>query len=482
MNFLIYSIFFLVHIIGIIMAINAILNVQSPQGTVTWAICLVIFPYITIPIYFILGRNKFYGYTQNKKIAFKKIDKFLSLVQKKIFSENSPRLTKKIKELQNTLNELNGISFTNNNYAKILIDGDETFREIFSEIKKAKKYILVQFFIIRNDIIGNELKNLLIEKARENVNIFVLYDEMGCHKLPEKYLDDLTENRINICPFHTTKGKYNILQINFRNHRKIVIVDGEVSFIGGLNVGDEYLGRIKKYGNWRDTFVKLKGPSVLCSQISFLKDWFWSNDELINLSWELEKTIKKENSEIGNQKVLIIPSGPENEINCLNLVCIELINNAKDKIWFASPYFVPDETILTALRLAALRGVKIKIIIPHYSDNILVHLSSFSFYKDLNIKNIQVYRYKRGFMHQKVILVDDNIASIGTANLDNRSLRLNFEISAIINDKTTSEIIEKMLIKDIENSYEVDLANSYKNLSYLFKFVTNFVRLFSPIL
>lgn len=361
------------------------------------------------------------------------------------------------------------------NNADLLIDGEDTFASIFEGIERAKSYILIQFFIIKDDNLGRQLKSRLKDKAKEGVRIYFIYDEVGSYALPQSYLEDLRSSGINVVNFHSRKGPSNRFQINFRNHRKIVLVDGVVCWIGGHNVGDEYLGKGAKFDFWRDTHLKIEGPATLPVQLSFLEDWHWATDQTIELDWQAALTSK------GGKDILIIPSGPADRLETAGLMFTHSINSARKRIWIASPYFVPDEGIIKALQLAGLRGVDVRILIPDEPDHKLVYLAAFSFFEQAGKSGVKFYRYTKGFMHQKTMLIDDNTAAVGTANFDNRSFRLNFEITAFIIDHDFAREVEKMFLEDFGNSLIMP-ANALAEKPFWFKLLVRLARLTSPLL
>lgn len=281
---------------------------------------------------------------------------------------------------------------------------------------------------------------------------------------------------IQVYNFHTQKGIKNRFQVNFRNHRKIVVVDGESGWIGGHNIGDEYLSKNKKFGHWRDTHIKITGPSVITVQKVFTEDWYWASESFIEyLQWKPLPSQKE------NKKVLIMPSSPADILETVSLMFLQAINSATKRIWISSPYFVPDSAIIKALQLAGLRGVDVRILIPKKADHILVYLAAFTYFKNVSATGVKFFRYNDGFLHQKAMLLDDSHATVGTTNLDNRSLRLNFEITALIADNSFAQEIERMFENDFSHSYEVKIAEMEKK-PLLFKLSTRLARLTAPVL
>ena len=276
-------------------------------------------------------------------------------------------------------------------------------------------------------------------------------------------------------PFDTTKGLVNRLQINFRNHRKIVVVDGKTAFVGGHNVGDEYMGREKRFGPWRDTHAWYQGPVVAMIQLSFLEDWYWSTREALPLDWEMRP------ADNGNMTFLTLPSGPADKLQTCSLFFTQAINMAKERLWIVSPYFVPAEDVTSALQLAVLRGVDVRIMLPLKPDHLLVYLASFAYIGELEKLGVKFFRYKPGFLHQKVMLVDDSMACVGTANFDNRSFHLNFEITMVGLDDRFIGDVEKMLLNDFRSCVPAT-AKDYERRWIGFKVGVKIARLFSPIL
>ncbi|CAN0595355.1 unnamed protein product, partial [Ectocarpus sp. 12 AP-2014] len=327
-------------------------------------------------------------------------------------------------ELQ-VLCKLGRQSFTSNNRCALLRDGEATFDAVFEAMEDARRYILLEFYIVRSDKVGQRIKSILKRKLAEGVEVWFLYDDIGSVGLPRKYLTELADAGARVASFGDGNIRRRRFQINFRNHRKLLVCDGHTGFVGGINLGDEYLGTAMDQEPWRDTHCQISGPAVTGLQLAWLEDWNWASSEFPELSWEPDITPD------GDQEVLILPTGPADTYETCALFFLNCINNARERIWIASPYFVPDFQIMNALQLAALRGVDVRIIIPEKSDNWLIKIAAYSYLVQACQAGVGIYRYQPGFMHQKVILVDNRYAAVGTANMDNRSMRLNFEITAI---------------------------------------------------
>ena len=463
----------LIQILGILSAIRAVMDARTPQGAIAWAIALIAFPYVALPLFWIFGKRKFVGYVIERRGALSEAGPIARKVRHALLDRGLLITTDHARALP--FERLAKLPFTTGNDAELLVDGDATFASIFAGIEKARDYILVQFYIIRDDQVGQQLQEHLLERARAGVRVYVLYDEIGSYDLPDRYIDRMTGAGIEVRSFHTIGGRANRLQINFRNHRKIVIVDGVHGWVGGLNVGDEYLGRDPKVGFWRDTHLHVQGPVVQAVQVAFLEDWHWAADEMPEFNWDPLPSPTG-----AKRSVLALPSGPADELETCTLFFIAAINAATSRLWIASPYFVPDEQFITAVQLAALRGVEVRILTPKKSDNFLVGLSIWSYLEELEQVGVQFYQYTRGFMHQKVTLIDDRACTIGTANFDNRSFRLNFEITMGVADDEMSSQVRKMLEADFADSQRITAAD-LRARSFAFRFAVRAARLASPV-
>ena len=418
-----------VEILGVFTAAHAVMGVRTAQGAIAWALSLVMFPYIALPLYWLISRNKFEGYVDARRSGDLAIHHVVQDASRR--TREQGLFLKDASPSRRVFEALAEMAFTHSNRVELLVDGEAAFGEIFRGIETAREYILVQFFIVRDDALGRELKAWLIRKAREGVRVMFLYDEVGSHRLrrSRSFLSELTAAGVTIRPFGSNRRRRNRFQINFRNHRKIVVVDGRSAFVGGLNVGEEYLGRDAKIGPWRDTHVRLEGPAVHAVQLSFMEDWYWATQDTPSLDWTPRP------ASTGDQNVLVLPTGPADDLETCGLFFVHMINAAQQRLWITSPYFVPDPQVICALQLASLRGVDVRIMLPEHADHWLVYLSSFSFLEEAEQADVKIYRYQPGFMHHKVMLVDDGLAAVGTANLDNRSFRLNFEITVLVDDR-----------------------------------------------
>lgn len=459
------------YVFGIGHVIHALMHVRTSQGTLAWVLALLTMPFVAIPMYWLVGRTRFSGYLRARRLGDATLRSQLEESFERLghFKVDFPNK----RSFEKAAEFLGGLPFTRGNELELLIDGHETFDRLFKAIHRAQKTLCVCFFIVKNDRIGQRFKHALIERAMAGVRVYFLFDEIGSHKLPASYLNDLRRAGVQCHCFGVNRHWWSRLQLNFRNHRKILVCDGETAFIGGLNVGDEYLGRTQKFGAWRDTHLQLRGPVVQAIQVVFLEDWFWATDAIPELPWMTFP-------ETADQIAAIIPTGPSDPADSWQLIVAEAANTARGKLWITSPYFVPDEGVMTALQAAAIRGVDVRILIPDRPDHRLVWLSAFSFYELVIPFGVRIFRYHRGFLHQKVMLIDDRLAAVGTANLDNRSFRLNFEITAFCADPGFIDEVEHMLSIDFTHAHEAKL-DDFSGRPFWFRAAARAARLLAPV-
>jgi cardiolipin synthase len=459
------------YLIGIAHVLHALMNVRTSQGTVAWVISLLALPFVAIPLYWLLGRTRFSREISGRRAQDSRLGQLASQMRDRLvpYQVDIPEDD----AFERAAQFLGGLPFTRGNDLELLIDGEQAFERIFETIEAAEHYLCVNFFIVKNDRLGTRFQQALIDKARSGVKVYFLFDEIGSHKLPQRFLKSLAQAGVQWRSFGVNRYWWSRFQVNFRNHRKIVVSDGKTAFIGGLNVGDEYLGRDQRFGTWRDTHLKMRGPVVQAVQLVFLEDWFWASNEVPELNWQTHP-------EPTDQVAAVIPTGPADPLDSWQLVVAEAANSAREKLWITSPYFVPDEGVLTALQAAALRGVDVRVLIPERPDHLLVWLSAFSYFEQSIPFGINLYWYGRGFLHQKVMLIDNRLAAVGTANLDNRSFRLNFEITGFSPDPKFVQSVRDMLVNDFAHSRQVTVED-FTEKSFFFRAACRAARLLAPI-
>ena len=372
------------------------------------------------------------------------------------------------------LARLTAMECVGGNQVRLLVNGEASFAAMLHAIRSARELVIVQFFIIRSDRLGLELQETLLERAAAGVKVYVLFDGIGSHDLPARYVEHLRRGNVLVETFKPRSGFTNRFQLNFRNHRKIVVVDGELGFVGGHNVGVEYLGEKPPLSPWRDTHVEVRGPAVVDLQLTFAEDWYWATRQLPELRLQSDQRA-------GTMHCQVIAGGPADRLETTQLFFLEAIHSAQQRIWITSPYFVPDEAIDAALRLAVLRGVDVRLLLPSRPDHYVVYAASTLYAHAAVAAGIGVYRYLPGFLHQKVVLMDSHMAAIGSANLDNRSFRLNFEVMLLTVDPDFALAVQHMLEADFADARRITVHET-RQVRAMARLAMRLARLFSPIL
>lgn len=463
------------HVLGIVAACHAIMNTRTSQGAVAWAVALVSVPYLTLIPYLFLGRSRFAGYVDehrfNSARARARTEADVNQSQLTVAARRDAATEPELHRFL-ALDRLMGRRFLAGNQVGLLENGRETFDAIFEAIDRARRYVLVQFFIVRDDPLGRELHRRLLARAADGVKIHFLYDGIGSHALARRYVESLRAGGVQIHAFSVRRVS-NRFQLNFRNHRKIVVVDGQVAFVGGHNVGEDYLGGNSRLSPWRDTHIRLAGPIVAQIQRTFSEDWYWVTQELPELSMPEEKP--------GDMTCLAVASGPADHQETGSLFMVQAIQAAQRRIWLTSPYFVPDSAVQSALRLAVLRGVDVRVLLPCRPDHFTVYQASLFHTYEAVRAGVRIYRYQPGFLHQKVMLIDDDTVAVGSANLDNRSFRLNFELSVLTVSPRFAAQAQAMLLADFALAKEVG-QGEWETIPLLPRVVMHVARLFAPVL
>ncbi len=367
------------------------------------------------------------------------------------------------------------------NHVKVFTEGNHLFDCIISDIQNAKSSINIEFYTFYDDKIGHRVLNELVKKAKQGVKIHVIYDSWGSMGNKHHFFDPLREAGGFVEPFLHTHSAVMDFRLNFRDHRKIVVIDGKYGYIGGFNIGDQYLGRKKKFGNWRDTHLRISGSAVHHLQAQFILDWNVTDMEHKIDVKETKGFYFPKVYQEGSTNIQIVSSGPNSDLQQIKLGYIKMIQNAKNYCWIQSPYLIPDDSALDAIRTAAMSGVDIRIMVPCMPDHPFVYRATQYYAKQLSKYGVKIYFYQDGFIHAKTVLVDGKIASVGSANMDFRSFKLNFEINAFIYDEGLAEQLHSIYVNDIRNSKLMTFGDFEKQSRWL-KFKQVFSRLFSPIL
>lgn len=470
---------YVITVIGVMYTI--IMENRSPVRTLAWMLVLSLIPGIGLLFYIYFGMN----YRRIKMFSMKGLGDFKWL---QYMSEDQKQRIKKTELLKRedmeTVQRLMTLLLNNskallsrNNTVDILNNGEETFKAIFLAISKAKKYIHLEYYIIEKGELGERLKNVLIKKATEGVEVRVIYDDVGSWKLPKSYIREMQAAGIQIYPFLPVRFPLFTNKVNYRNHRKIVVVDGEVGFLGGLNFADRYLHGLPGIGIWRDTHLKVRGEAVTSLQVVFLIDWYFVRQELL---LNKEAYLPNKGAE-GSVIMQAVSSGPDSDWTSIQQAYFTLINMAKKYVFISTPYFMPGETTINSLKTAAMSGVDVRIMIPYKSDSLLTYWCTRSYVEELLEAGVRVFRYRKGFNHSKLIIVDGLVSSVGTANMDIRSFEQNFELNMIIYDRNVSRKLATDFMNDLKGSGEISIQQ-WKFRPKKDKIKESLARLFAPLL
>lgn len=475
------------YLLGAASAVSALLTARTAQGTVAWVVSLLTFPWLAVPAYWLFGSPRFEGYVSARRGGDSRLrDAMAPALEaltpfRRVLPEERGGIT--------AVERLARLPILGANRSELLLDGEATFDSLFRGIEGARRSVVVQFYTVRDDGLGRELQRRCVEKARAGVPVLFLYDLIGSYSLPRHYVETLEAAGVRVAGFRSTRSRRpGRLQINFRNHRKVVVVDGRAGWVGGLNVGNEYLGRDPRIGPWRDTHLRVEGPAALALQLAFVEDWHWATGDVPELPWEPVPVDGGGGGEGGanlpsnrDEPVLILPSGPADPVSTAGLLVQHAIHSAAERLWITSPYFVPDEAVLEGLKLAAFRRVDVRILLPQRSDSRVVDLAGLPPLEALLRAGVRIYRYQAGFLHAKTVVVDGLAAAVGTVNIDNRSFRLNFEITAIL--------FGEGAIREVADAFEADLARSrelsveeMQDRNFAARLASRVAYLFAPVL
>lgn len=483
------SIFFnTISVIPIILILNIVLAImviflerKDPSATWAWTLVLFFLPLAGFILYLLLGRpmrkKHLFRWEGQKDIG---IDKLISY-QIEALEENSLDFrfdeVGKYKSLIHMNLKTSDSVLTQDNDVQLYDDGAKKFEDLLEDIESAKDHIHVQYYIFKLDNLGKRIYTALLKKAQQGVKVRILYDEMGSRGLRKRHFKSLLKLGGEIEVFFPSIFPLINPRLNFRNHRKIVIIDGRIGYIGGFNVGDEYLGLNKKFGYWRDTHLRIEGSSVHPLQTRFLLDWNQASDNNIIYSERYFPAIPKK----GDIAVQIVSSGPDTEFPAIKNGYLKLLMSAKRYIYIQTPYFIPDNSFLNAIEIAALSGIDVRIMIPNKPDHMFVYWATYSYVGQLLRAGAKIFIYEKGFIHAKSIVIDDEASTVGTANIDVRSFSLNFEVNAFIYDRTLSHQLAEIFEKDIFDCTELTLEK-YENRPGIIKFKESISRLLTPIL
>jgi len=479
---LVVEIFYI--LLVIVVCLRIIYDTRNSAKALAYLLFAVFVPVWGMIFYFVFGIN----YRKQAIYSRKLIDDEhrLKKLTERIYAASEANLIAHAegvtdgKKLVKLLLRENQSPLTSGNKVKLLINGEQKFDELFMAISEARDHIHLEYYIIENDNIGNRLKDLLIKKAREGVKVRLIYDDFGSSSIRGRFVKELRKGGVEAYPFNRVRFLYFANRINYRNHRKIVVIDSRTAFIGGVNISDRYINQPGDEDRqfWRDTHLRIDGPGIFLLQHIFVSDWNFCSGQKLDLD---QTYFSDPPAAQGSANVQIAYSGPDSPNSTIMFSFLKAINLAQREILLTTPYLIPDDSVMDALTMAALSGVKVKILIPGISDSKLVSMAASTNYGDLLRAGVEIYRYQKGFVHAKTLTVDGSISIVGTANMDHRSFYLNFEVNAIIYSTEFAEELRRSFYKDIESSSLIQYEEWVSRPFYT-KLAERTARLFSPLL
>lgn len=478
-------VFWIVILLNSALAIFTVFREKERDIAAIWAWLLVIImlPGFGFIIYLFLGRKiskeKIFDIRSQERIGMRQlVESQKKLIESENLAVHESDHQNKTYELVRLFLESSDSVLTKGNKVKLINDGNDKFDQMLADISRAEHHIHVTYYIFRGDQIGLKLVQALEQKASQGVEVKVLYDPVGARVLGKHFFDRLRELGGQAEPFFGSRFFLINLRLNYRNHRKIVVVDGEIAYTGGFNVGDDYLGLYEKMGYWRDTHLRIEGNGVLTLQTRFLMDW---NASVKSENVEYHECYFPFSSLKGDTDMQIVSSGPDSETQAIKKGFIKMISMAEESVYIQTPYFIPDEALMETIKIALLSGIKVKLMIPNKPDHPFIYRATLSYAEELIQYGGEVYIYDNGFLHSKTIVIDDELLSVGTANFDIRSFKLNFEVNAFIYDSHLAAEQVKLFHEDMSLSYLLteEIISNYSRWEI---FKQQFSRLFSPIL
>lgn len=444
---------------------------RNPLKTISWVLILLLLPLVGLIIYYFFGEDNRKQRLISHKM-YKKLNR-RSIGRRELLEVLSP--PPRHKSLVSLLNRLKGAPLYGGSSVTFYSDGLEKFNVLFEALEQAKKHIHIQYYIFLDDDIGSKTRDVLVRKAAEGIEVRLIYDDVGSWKAKRGFFKEMESHGVEVQPFLKVAFKLLTSRVNYRNHRKIVVIDGKIGFVGGMNIADRYIKGIK-WGIWRDSHIKIEGKAVAGLQTSFLIDWYSSRKEFLASDTYYPPLENK-----GDNLMQLVTSGPVGQFKDIHLGILQAISNAEECIYIQTPYFVPTDPLLLAIQMASMRGVDVRLMLPRHSDTTFVHIASMSYIKDVLNAKVSVFFFEAGFLHSKLMVIDNSLTITGSANMDVRSFEHNFEIDAFIYNEETCSKAKEIFFKDMEQSTLLSVEE-WEKRSRFEKFKESVIRLFSPLL
>lgn len=472
----------LVYGLTLFTVVRIIMETRNASKALGYLLLVITVPLIGPFIYFSLGVNY-----RKKRIYSRKLvanDKLLNKIQQRIITSTTQIIEQNKRKLEGQTDMVNvllndAFEPLSANKVTLLINGEQKFPAVLQAIEEAQHFIHLEYYIYEDDAIGNAIKDALIKKAKQGCVVRFIYDDFGSRDISDQFFRELEEAGIESSPFFRVHLPITASRLNYRNHRKIIVVDGRVGFVGGINVSDRYVNHQTDILFWRDTHVRIEGPAVLSLQYHFLADWNFCAKQDVQID-EIHFPRTTEMTK-GDSLVQIVASGPDYPNPSIMLCFFTAIVNARERVYITSPYFIPNGSIYDALKKAALSGKDVRLLVPGISDSYFVNAASESYYEELITCGVKIYRYEKGFIHAKTIVADDNLAIISTANMDFRSFEFNFEIGAVIYGERVCQELTEVFLNDLKHASIITLSD-WEQRSHWTIIKSKVARLLSPLL
>ena len=467
---MVVSFIFLLAVVATIVVV--VMDNRNPFKTLAWVLVLVFLPVIGLILYFFFGQDTRKERLISKK-GFKRLTKYpmMEFQMQESFKASEEKQHQLIRFFQ----RVNLALPFEGNSIKVFQDGYSMLQSLLAAIKSAQHHIHVEFYIFEDDAVGRLVKDSLIDKAREGVEVRVLYDDVGCWKVPHRFYDEMREAGIEVHGFLKVLFPRFTSKVNYRNHRKLVVIDGRIGFIGGMNLAERYLKGVP-WGIWKDIMMQVEGKAVYGLQMTFLTDWYATDHSLITSSSYFPQMEDK-----GTSLMQVVTSDPVGEWKDIMQGLLIAITSAQKYVYIQSPYLLPTEPILLALKTAAAAGVDVRIMIPEKSDSRMVHWGTMSYLQELMETGIKIYMYQKGFLHSKLIVCDDCLSSVGSTNMDFRSFEHNFEVNAFMYDRTSALKLKEIFLSDQKDAKLIHLKE-WRMRPWSQKVKESVIRLFAPLL
>lgn len=472
----------IVYFIGIgLLVIKIIMDTKTTSKTLAYLLLIILLPLVGIVVYFVFGvnyrKNKFYRFKiQRDEKVYQAVNKYITETHQGVLADRGDTLLL-YTNIANFLFHATRSPLSANNHVEVLKNGEEKFPRVFEAVSKARHHIHLEYYIYDNDEVGNRLAVLLMEKAKSGVMVRLLYDAMGSSRIGRALLKKLKDAGVEVLPVNKIRFRLLANRNNYRDHRKIIIIDGVEVFTGGINVSDKYINDGKNKLYWRDTHLYIRGSGAFYFQFLFLTNWVLTKEKMLPAGKEYFNYL---GNQYGDKIIQVAASGPNIE-PAIMLSTASAIYAAKEKVYITTPYFIPVESVLNAIRQVAKAGLDVRLIVPRVGDSVIVNAAAYSYYQELLESNVRIFFYEKGFIHAKTMTIDDSLAIVGTANMDVRSQELNFEVSTLVYDRQINQRLQNLFLEDLKDCTEINLED-WKTRPKWKVFFEHLCQLLSPLL